>query len=92
MTLIQETTMGYWPPPIKWAMLGLALGCVCFSLRAQELSGLAGLMRPDQGGKTTYSFQVDYRQEFYRNFAASADYINAGHVPGHHLDGEGLEI
>jgi hypothetical protein len=36
---------------------------------------------------SSYSWQVDYRQNFYRNFAASVVYINEGHVPGHHRDG-----
>jgi hypothetical protein len=73
-------------------MPALLLGCAGTSLRAQEISVLAGFMRPDHGAHSSYSYQADYRQEFYRNFAASVDYINAGHVPGHHLDGEALEI
>jgi len=37
--------------------------------------------------ETSYTWQVDYRQDFSRYFAGSMALINEGHVPGHHRDG-----
>ena len=56
-------------------------------LPAQELTFLGGLMSKSNLGQTSFSWQVDYRQDFYRHFAASIAYINEGHVPGRHRDG-----
>jgi hypothetical protein len=41
---------------------------------------------------SSYSWQIDYRQNFHPNFAGSFAYINEGHVPGHHRDGDALQI
>jgi len=48
-------------------------------------------MRTIDPKQSTYSWQIDYRQDFYRNIAASITYINEGHVPGHHRDGYAVE-
>ena len=39
----------------RWAMPALLLGRACISLQAQEISVLAGLMRPDNGEHSSYS-------------------------------------
>lgn len=44
------------------------------------------------GDESSYSFQVDYRQNFQKNFAGSFAYINEGHVPGHHRDGDTVQL
>lgn len=72
--------------------LGLLLGCVCFALQAQELTLLAGGMKATDIRQSSYSYQLEYRQDFYKNLAASAAYINEGHVPGHHRDGYAVEV
>lgn len=41
---------------------------------------------------SSYSWQLDYRQNFTQYFAASFAYINEGHVPGHHRDGDALQV
>lgn len=74
------------------ARLGLVvLGILALStgarLPAQELSFVGGVMNTAKFEESSYTWQVDYRQNLYRNFAASIAYINEGHVPGHHRDG-----
>lgn len=76
----------------KWTLSILLLVCACSGLKAQELTVLDGRMRSDDGRHSTFTYQVDYSQEFYRNFAASVAYVNEGHVPGHHRDGTALEV
>lgn len=76
----------------RWTLSILLLACASPGLKAQEVTVLAGRMRPDAGGHSSYTYQVDYLQDFYRNLAASVAYINEGHVPGHHRDGAALEV
>ena len=65
----------------------LLLGCAGLKLPAQELTLLGGIVNHSNFEQTSYAWQVDYRQNFHRNFAASIAYINEGHIPGHHRDG-----
>ncbi len=60
--------------------------------RAQELTLLAGSMATSNFEETSYNWQVDYRQDFYRYFAGSVAYINEGHVTDHHRDGTAWEL
>ena len=75
----------------KRAWLALLLGCAGLSLGAQEVSVLYGGLRRVDAGGSSFSYQVDYRQDLFRNLAASATYLNEGHLPGHHRDGEALQ-
>ena len=61
-------------------------------LRAQELTLLGGTMSESNIKNTSYSWQIDYRQDFYKYIDASIAYINEGHVPGHHRDGDAAEV
>ena len=79
------------------SVLILLLGLVVWLLagpqgRAQELTFLAGSMNTANFNETSYSWQVDYRQDIYRNFAASVAYINEGHITDHHRDGTAWEL
>lgn len=65
--------------------------CLSMAIQAQELTLLGGVMNATDLKKTSYSYQLDYRQDFYRNLAASVAYLNEGHVPGHHRDGYTVE-
>ncbi|HTJ79759.1 MAG TPA: hypothetical protein VL357_12260 [Rariglobus sp.] len=60
--------------------------------QAQELTYMAGSMSTANFAETSFAWQVDYRQDFYRNFAASVAYINEGHVTDHHRDGTAWEL
>lgn len=75
-----------------WKLSAFLLVCACLSLKAQELTFLGGAMNTSDFEHSSYSWQVDYRQDFYRNLAASIAYINEGHVPGHHRDGTAVEV
>lgn len=59
-------------------------------LRAQELTFLGGELKAGTDGSSP-AWQVDYRQEFTQYFAGSFAYLNEGHVPGHHRDGNALQ-
>ena len=70
---------------------GLILVCTCLKLQAQEVTFLGGVLSAANLNQSTVTWQVDYRQDFFRNFAASIAYINEGHLPGHHRDGTAWE-
>jgi hypothetical protein len=69
----------------------LCLFCAGLKLPAQELTLLGGFVNNSNFAKKSYTWQLDYRQDLYRNFAGSIAYINEGHVPGHHRDGTAWE-
>jgi hypothetical protein len=84
-----------WPTPTPamhaffpaWARCTVLFLSAGAGLSAQELTLLGGVMNSTQAEQSSYSWQVDYRQNFHRNFAASIAYLNEGHVTGHHRDG-----
>ena len=69
-------------------LLLLAAG---LKLPAQEFTLLGGLLPKSGFARSSFTWQVDYRQDLYRNLAGSIAYINEGHVPGHHRDGTAWE-
>ncbi len=72
----------------SWSIVLMALVFLTVvRLRGQELTVLGGGMTPSQLRDSSYTYQVDYRQDLYRNFAASMTYINEGHPANHHRDG-----
>jgi hypothetical protein len=75
-----------------WKFSVLFLLCAGLNLQAQELTFLGGLLPKSNFERANYTWQVDYRQDLYRNFAASIAYVNEGHVPGHHRDGTAWEV
>ena len=75
-----------------WKLSALILLCAGLKLPAQELTFLGGLLPETSTERSSYTWQVDYRQDFYRNFAGSIAYINEGHLRRHHRDGTAWEV
>ena len=80
------------PSRFLWQLSAFALLGAGLSLRAQELSLLGGITSKENFGRSTSTWQIDYRQDFFANFAGSVAYINEGHLPGHHRDGDAVEL
>ena len=74
-----------------WKLPALLLLCAGLNVQAQELTFLGGLLPETNLERSSYTWQVDYRQDLYRNFAASIAYINEGHLRAHHRDGTAWE-
>lgn len=74
-----------------WKLTAVFLICAGLNLHAQELTILGGTTTQAVFKNSSYTWQIDYRQDFYKNFASSIAYINEGHVPGHHRDGTAWE-
>jgi hypothetical protein len=75
----------------------MAVGCILVflwavaDLRAQELSALGGTVATADSNHASYSWELDYRQYFSQQLAASLSWINEGHLLNHELDGIALE-
>jgi hypothetical protein len=65
--------------------------CACLGLRAQEFTVLVGAMNTIDFKQSSYAWEIDYSQDFYKNLAASITYINEGHVAGHRRDGYAVQ-
>lgn len=78
--------------PLRWLWPALLALVTLSCARAQELSLLGGTMSTHDGKFSTYSYQVDYRQNLSRFAAASVAYLNEGHVPNHHRDGTAFQV
>jgi hypothetical protein len=58
--------------------------------QAQEFSLFGGA---SQGmGDNTYAWAINYQEGLGRNFAASFMWLNEGHIPGHHRDGQAVQL
>jgi len=60
------------------------------AVHAQELSLFGGA---SQGtGLNTYSWAINYQENLGPNFAASLMWLNEGHIPEHHRDGQAMQF
>lgn len=75
-----------------WKIVLLTLLGAAVQLPAQELTLLGGILPKTSTERSSYTWQVDYSQNFHRNFAASIAYINEGHLRRHHRDGTAWEV
>jgi hypothetical protein len=57
---------------------------------AQEFSVLAGPLK--SGSESTYSWEANYREGIGRYAAWSFSWLNEGHIPDHHRDGQSLQL
>jgi hypothetical protein len=55
--------------------------------RASEIYGLGGVVHSSSPSDTSYSWQLEYRQDLLKYLAAGVSYLNEGHFKGHHRDG-----
>jgi hypothetical protein len=62
-------------------------GAMIAAARGQEFTVSGGVLTPSRVSESSYTWQIEYRQEVLRHFSASASWMNEGHVSGHHRDG-----
>lgn len=59
---------------------------------AREFYFLGGATRDSASGAHTYGWALEYRQALGAHAAFSLTWLNEGHVPGHHRDGQSVQI
>lgn len=60
--------------------------------QSQEFSFLGGALQNSSNGKGSYAWQLEYMEELGENLALGVSYLNEGHVPNHHRDGNALAL
>jgi hypothetical protein len=75
---------------LKWIRFLLVLGLVPAS--AGELDGFDGQLRSTSSGSTTYTWGLEYREPLSEHFSAGFTWLNEGHLPSTHRDGQALQI
>lgn len=78
----------------RCALVIISLAISTTSAVASDLSVLGGGMRSQGADKndSSYSWQVEYREELGECFAISLSYLNEGHIPDHHRDGNTMQL
>jgi len=74
-------------------LLLMGAACALLSARsasAQEIALYGGWLRG--AGTNTYSWAIDYTEGFGRYLAGSITWLNEGHMPDHHRDGQAVQI
>jgi hypothetical protein len=59
---------------------------------AREFSLMGGPLKDIDSQERSYSWQLEYAEEIHRHFKFSFSYLNEGHVPGHHRDGNAFQL
>ncbi|SAK57316.1 hypothetical protein AWB80_02261 [Caballeronia pedi] len=73
-----------------WVIACAALGMASKASHAQEFSLLAGPLK--SSSQNTYSWEVNYREGLGRYAAWSFSWLNEGHIPDHHRDGQAFQL
>ncbi|HEY9447417.1 MAG TPA: hypothetical protein VIQ62_10125 [Burkholderiales bacterium] len=70
----------------------LALLVSAVASPAQELSLLAGAMRESETSEHSYAWALDYRHGLGEHAAVTFSWLNEGHIPNHHRDGQAVQL
>ncbi|MBB3002240.1 MAG: hypothetical protein V4793_14480 [Paraburkholderia tropica] len=74
-----------WSFAVGAAVLFLSSRCAV----AQEFTLFAGPLV--SGSDHSYSWEMNYMEGFGKYFAGSVSWLNEGHIPGHHRDGQSIQ-
>lgn len=76
---------------MRWLVILLLLA-TADQAGAQELYVLGGMVEHRETHDHSYSWQLEYRQGVGEHFAATLSYLNEGHLPEHHRDGNSVQL
>jgi hypothetical protein len=62
------------------------------SARAGELDGFDGRLESNNSDVKTYTWGLEYREPLTDHFAASFAWLNEGHLPNNHRDGQAVQL
>lgn len=77
---------------MRWMIIIAVLAASVFPAGAQEFYVLGGGLAHTETHDHSYSWQLEYLEGLGEHFAASISYLNEGHLPQHHRDGDSLQI
>ena len=73
-------------------LICMASGMAANPLHAQEVYALGGWMQTDKPVSSSYAWTMSYSQNFSNHISASYSWLNEGHFPGHHRDGNVTQL
>ena len=73
-------------------LIMLLIAAFCSPARAEELHLLGGWMWDIGTNERSYSWQLEYMEGLNEHTAFSLSYLNEGHVPIHHRDGNAFQF
>ncbi len=79
---------------VKYIIILCMVQITATSASADELFALGGVVRDwnaDLNG-SSYSWQLEFRKKLGNHVLASFTYLNEGHLPAHHRDGNALQL
>lgn len=76
---------------VRLGVLAVAMVLTSSGL-ASELNLHLGASKADPFSKTTYSWALEYRHRLADHLSGSVSWLNEGHVPGHHRDGQAAQL
>ena len=76
---------------VKRILPALAL-LLAFPAHAQELTLFGGGVRQSGSKDSSQAWALEYQHGLGENLAASFSWLNEGHVPGHHRDGQAVQV
>lgn len=75
-----------------WRILLVLPLILAGAAHAQELTLLAGGIQDTGAKQNSAAWAFEYQHPLHENITASFSWLNEGHVPGHHRDGQSLQI
>ncbi len=75
-----------------WRMFLLAPLILAGAVHAQELTVFAGGLQASETKERSHAWALEYQHALGENIAASFAWLNEGHLPGHHRDGQSVQI
>jgi len=87
---LKPTIMGYDLMPAICTILLLML--MIAPIQAAEFNALGGVLQNTGNHDGTYTWQLEYRQQFHKNLAFSITYLNEGAFPTHSRDGHAVQL
>lgn len=78
-------------PVLRLVILFMFVGTPALVL-AQDFSVLGGVIHRNDQAEPSYAWQLEYMLSLNKYLDASLSYLNEGHVPDHHRDGDSLQL
>lgn len=72
-------------------LASVIVACLALPACAQELTFLGGATRSTRTHLSTYAWMLEYKQGLSEHEALSFAYVNEGHLPYHHRDGNAAQ-
>lgn len=78
----------------RWLALAVSLqgAGIGAGARAGELDGFVGRLGSDTNGDQTYTWGIEYRQPLSDSWTGSLVWLNEGHQPHNHRDGQAAQL